>query len=1031
MGLIISMSPNFANDNKHNTHVNIFFIMAKREANPTLRFWLSLVILLLSISIHAEETTKVFEEQFNTEDDFNKWTIVNGDSSLTKTWIFYSQKGNGQARILKEAAAAHDNWLISPNISLEKGKIYKLSCYVYSGMYNKMESLRISMGTSADTVSQTIELLDLRDFVRGDETHMEKRFSVEENGYFHLGFHAYSIANQGRIELDSIIIKELSVGAVPAAASSLTITPAPEGKLSADISFMTPSIKADSTQLTEISSITVLRGDSLIYTFSNSEPGTTLSFTDEWAQQGFNTYSIFCHNSSGSSEALKGSAYVGLDVPTAVLSLEAKRKSDMNISLAWETPKQSVNGGFFNHSDIEYKVVLDNDTIASTTECAYTFMPTEAIQRNYSFKIIPTVPFGCGVDTVANNVISGQPLCPPYKESFSDGNVSTAAWSQDSHVADFNWYPSLPTKDFTPLDNDNGVLMARAYYAANGEKSRVMGPIFDLSNMKNPVLSFYLYKRRNEDIDLYGSSRDSVKVQLSIDGAEWQDINDASFSPYDDTSGWIKYNVPLSAVKSSNIEISFLAVLDSDWGTHHDFFIDSVSIDEAGFTSDLAIRSFTTSAKRVNIGEETTFSASVYNRGAGSASAFDVILYKNDAEISRQTSAELASTETASFTFDYVSTLQDARNDSTYWKVAVEYPGDEVESNNVSDSIWWTVRMNDVQIPQNLSAAKTTANTISLTWDSCTSESGETAELADAMTDDFESYTPFITDSIGEWTVIDADGGETLASPVIPIRYPHEGEPMAWQIFNTTDAGVVTEEHFDNVFQSHSGVQYIMCTSNDDYFKANDDWLISPRLDGEAQTISFFARTPSSASGADWIKVYYSTTDKHPDSFKQLGNETHRPIWDNWNNEAYTYELPDGARYFAIRAVRCFLYLMVDDVTYRPYNGDKPTRTLLGYNIYRNGEKINASLISDSSYTDSSADTNVKNTYCVTAVYEEGESNYSEPVSVSATSQINGIDYSNSSEKYFTIDGKHVQKPTKGIFIVKTNDGKASKIAVK
>lgn len=1005
--------------------------MAKREATPTHRFWLSLVILLLSISIHADETTNVFEEQFNTEDDFNKWTIVNGDTTLTRTWIFYSQKDNGQARILKESSAAHDNWLISPMISLEKGKIYELSCYVYSGMYNKKESLRISMGTSTDTISQTIELLDLRDFVRGDETHMEKRFSVEEDGTFYLGFHAYSIANQGRIELDSIIIKELSIGAVPAAASSLTITPASEGKLAADISFITPTIKADSTLLTDISSVTILREDSLIYTFSNPQPGTTLSFTDEKAQQGFNTYTIFCHNSSGSSEALKGSAYVGLDVPTAVLSLEAKRKSDLNISLSWNTPEKSVNGGFFNPSDIEYKVVLDDDTIATTTECAYTFIPKEEIQRNYSFKVIPTVPFGCGVDTVANNLISGQPLCPPYKESFSDGKVSTAAWSQDSHVASFNWYPSIPTKDTTPLDEDNGLLMARAYYASNGERSRVMGPIFDLSKMKNAVLSFYLYKRKSEDIDFYGSSRDSVKVQLSIDGEEWQDINDASFSPYDNTSGWVKYNVPLPMVKSSNIEISFLSVLDSDWGTHHDFFIDSVSIDEAGFTSDLAIRLFSASTKRVNIGEETTFSAAVYNHGAAPAKAFDVVLYKNDTEISRQTSAELAPTETASFEFDYTSTLQDARNDSTSWKVAVEYSDDEIENNNTSDSIWWTVRMNDVQIPQNLSASKTSTSTISLNWDSCTSESGETAQRADAVTDDFESYTPFITDSIGEWTVIDADGGETLASPVIPIKYPHEGEPMAWQIFNTTDAGVVTEAHYDNVFQSHSGVQYIMCTSNDDYFKANDDWLISPKLDGEAQTISFFARTPSSASGADWIKVYCSTTDKHPDSFKQLGNETHRPIWDNWNSEAYTYELPDGARYFAIRAVRCFLYLMVDDVTYRPYNGDKPARTLLGYNIYRNGEKINTSLISDNSYTDSNADTNIKNVYYVTAVYEEGESNYSEPASVSATSRINGIDSGNSSARYFTIDGKHTQKPTKGISIVKTNNGKVSKIAVK
>ena len=1005
--------------------------MRKIKKNHGIRIVFPMLMLLFCLATQADDNTNVFEEQFNTEEDFNKWTQVNGDAALTKTWIFYTQKGNGQARILKESAAAHNNWLISPSIQLEKGKMYELSCYIYSGMYNKQESLRIMLGNSADTVSLTSELLNMQNFVRGDETHKTKRFNVDESGTYHLGFHAYSIANQGRIEVDSIIVKELSLGAVPATADSLTITAAAEGKLSATLSFLAPAIKADSTELSELSSISVFRGDSLIKTFDSPQPGSRLSFTDETAIQGFNTYTVICNNQSGSSEGVSENVYVGLDVPMAVGHLTAKRGKDLSINLAWEAPEKSQNGGYFSESDLKYIVILNGDTLTTTSDRSFTFTSKETAQQVYSFSVVPTVPFGCGSDTIANNVISGQPIKGTYTESFANGKTTDAVWCQDSHAADFKWYATTTTEDVVPFDNDNGMLMARATYAFNDEKSRVMGPILDLSEMTTPVMTFYLYKRTSEDIDLFGLSRDTLKVQLSIDGGDWQDINDAAFSPYADRTGWVKCSIPLLRYAGSNVALSFLATLNSDWGTHHDFFIDSIAIKEAGYAADLAISSFHADTKRVNIGEKTTFTTTVINRGADEATGFDIVLYKDDTEIQRISGNTIAATGSESYPFVYEATLDDALGDSVSWKATIEYANDEIAENNTSDSIWWTVRLNDVQIPQNLSASKTSENSIVLAWDVCTSEEGKTTEMAEPITEDFEGYTPFIIDSIGDWTVIDGDGGKTLNSPVIPTNYAHKGEPMAWQIFNTTEAGVVTETHYDNVFESHSGVQYIMCTSNDDFYQKNDDWLISPRLDGKEQTVSFFARTPSSASGADWIKVYYSTTDKHPDSFRQLGDENHHAIWDGWGSEALTYNLPEGARYFAIRAVRCFLYLMVDDITYRPYNGDEPVRTLVGYNIYRNGEKISSNPVSNNAFTDYDADTTKQNEYKVTAVYEEGESSYSQPAIVAPVSSVSTIIASKEPAEYYTINGTRLQKPTRGAVIMKMKDGSTHKIVVR
>ena len=121
---------------------------------------------------------------------------------------------------------------------------------------------------------------------------------------------------------------------------------------------------------------------------------------------------------------------------------------------------------------------------------------------------------------------------------------------------------------------------------------------------------------------------------------------------------------------------------------------------------------------------------------------------------------------------------------------------------------------------------------------------------------------------------------------------------------------------------------------------------------------------------------------------------------------------------------------MVDDVTYRPYNGDQAGLTLVGYNIYRNGEKINADVITDNTFTDSTVDKDKENTYNVTAVYEEGESDFSNTVKASCTTSIKGVSTS-SDAAFYDISGERISKPMRGINIIKKQDGTTRKVLAK
>ncbi len=62
-------------------------------------------------------------------------------------------------------------------------------------------------------------------------------------------------------------------------------------------------------------------------------------------------------------------------------------------------------------------------------------------------------------------------------------------------------------------------------------------------------------------------------------------------------------------------------------------------------------------------------------------------------------------------------------------------------------------------------------------------------------------------------------------------------------------------------------------------------------------------------------------------------------------------------------------------------------RAILGYNVYKNGVKLNSALITESAYTDNSVARNATYSYRVAAVYDEGESEMSN----TATATIKGV----------------------------------------
>ena len=244
-----------------------------------------------------------------------------------------------------------------------------------------------------------------------------------------------------------------------------------------------------------------------------------------------------------------------------------------------------------------------------------------------------------------------------------------------------------------------------------------------------------------------------------------------------------------------------------------------------------------------------------------------------------------------------------------------------------------------------------------------------------SLTDDFESYDPWSL-TFGDWTTIDADGGLAQALSSM-ATYPHQGEAFAfmdWQPSDLFRSGAGLDPY--------SGTKALVgiCQLNESrtaYVDA-DNWLISPRLSGRAQTLSFWVNNfPQQGYGTESFQVWTSTTDNEKGSFQMLGVDYTQGSGE-WTR--IEVSLPEGTTYFAIRqntpASQAFLF-MLDDITF------EVASQAASYRVYREGSLVGAT--SATTYQDQGLEEGDYQ-YAVTAVYPDGSE--SAPALLTVSTQI-------------------------------------------
>lgn len=229
-----------------------------------------------------------------------------------------------------------------------------------------------------------------------------------------------------------------------------------------------------------------------------------------------------------------------------------------------------------------------------------------------------------------------------------------------------------------------------------------------------------------------------------------------------------------------------------------------------------------------------------------------------------------------------------------------------------------------------------------------------------AVTDDFEDCEGGSSD-LDNWTFIDGDDLRITGFEGFSMPGATSGCKRSWFVLDNADPA------FSNInsFYSNSGSK---CLVQMGVEGQAIDWIISPKLSGEAQTVSF------------WTRCYYpGTTETIEFLVSGRSDSTYdfsrMATYDVFNHEwtQYMVNVPAGAQYFAIKATTYNgIMAMIDDITYTPLGHTQVNH--LGYNIYRDGEKLNESLLVTPDFNEVHPEDPVGKSYHITSVYDAGES---------------------------------------------------------
>ena len=476
-----------------------------------------------------------------------------------------------------------------------------------------------------------------------------------------------------------------------------------------------------------------------------------------------------------------------------------------------------------------------------------------------------------------------------------------------------------------------------------------------------------------------------------------------SLDGYADAGKWVSRSYDLSAYKGQKwirVGVAFDQSKRSYRNQH--LYIDNFVV------ADETPKSITVSVSapaKMRKGKAGTVKVAVTNYG-NAIGAYTLTLTAGDTEVKTVGGESLALMQTATYDIAYTPSVLVKGNAVTL--TATLKAGEGKDAITADGSVELTAVDAHQPAPTGLKALVDAQGKVSLSWTA--------VAKVDHMTDDFEDYNSWGVDNAGDWSFHDGDKGVTYGYfDDQGLYYDNEKTPFAYIVWTPANYGGEDITVANPTAKPYSGsnamasvYSYNRKATGELTPLAADNWMISPELTGKAQTVMFRVNNIS-ASKPETYQMLFSTTTAAHDQFQLVAEKTvSNSKWDE-----VSFELPEGARYFAIRhntklkvspsgigySSAPYLFL-VDDATFASKGC-----TFVEYVIYRDGKPLATAATTASEDREAQCD-GADHVYQVTARYGDGSESAPVEAVVSMPTGIDVIETTvDAPQSVYSLDG--------------------------
>ena len=719
----------------------------------------------------------------------------------------------------------------------------------------------------------------------------------------------------------------------------------------------------------------------------------------QWQEHSIHSGQKF--SSTGGNEAQAANAFATSEatdetkIPTAVGNLQTLvTDRGMTVTVTWEAPTQDVSGGTLDPSVLTYSVYrsLGNDYTLLQSDLTETSFVDNSVkealdgiglqQESITYAVVATNSYGTG-ESVTQSAVAGTPFSLPFAESFANGYAENNPWTVQLLTGSFGWATMSDDDTMQSQDDDQGFIIFRNPFSEDAIDSRILSPLISLAGTQNPSITLFVYHWADADITDEGKST-KLTIEVTEDSRSFTQVGDPIMATAEQ-EGWQEHRISLADYAGCDqLRISLRGSMECYWMY---YYADNIQIEETP-AHDLCAMQLS-GPEKLDINAEAKYTFSYTNRGSETETQYTLALYKDGVEVATIPGEQIAPGETKSVEIAYTPSAYDAGEASI--NAAVEADNDELADNNTSyNTVNITVR--DPKYPTvSYLGATADDDKITISWEPAAFPTHEIITQ-----DGIEDYQPFIIDNIGDWTVYDQDQYSAGAPYDFP-DFPNKNGVQAFQVWNPyeLDKELTADDAW---LLPRTGNQCFICwyvmVSIGGVPQANDDWLVSPEL-SSGTTFSFYMRRLRTSTN-ETFQILQSTTSTEPSAFTVIDEGIATEDWT-------LYEIPvaEDVRYIAIRYTGCDQYgLMIDDVT---YTSAIYGLRLIGYNLFRNGVKLNDEPLTETTYVDTDVTAGQTYYYCISALYDRGESAVSYEVEASPTSGVGQVQ--DSATKVYAADG--------------------------